>query len=139
MQKKITNNQQKIDAIHEIMRMDISRPHIISCRRVVRKRTLNQNAGYWLWMTFLQQETGNEKQDLHDFFLYKFPISREIEMFGEIQLIWCGTSAANTSQMSDHMNKIEIFCKTELGIDLPDLNSEKAIELFNYYKEQGFL
>ena len=35
-------------------------------------RSLPQNRLYWLWLTAISQKTGNEKDDLHEFFAKKF-------------------------------------------------------------------
>jgi hypothetical protein len=37
------------------------------------------------------------------------------------------------------MTNIEIYCASELGIELPDLKDKKTRELFEYFREKGIL
>ena len=36
--------------------------------RYTEPRTLSQNALMWLWFTCIEQETGTDKQDVHDYY-----------------------------------------------------------------------
>ena len=49
--------------------------------RYTEPRTLSQNALMWLWFTCIEQETGTDKQDVHDYYCNLYlrgqPLSKE--------------------------------------------------------------
>lgn len=139
MRIKVINNQQREKAFKKFREKDIKRATWIEQTEIKRKRTLDQNAGYWLWMTFLQEQTGSTKMELHDYFLDKYPIFNEVEINGKIRIIRIGTSRANIKQMSNYMNKIQIECSAEWGIELPELEGSKIVDMYNYYREKGVI
>ena len=36
------------------------------------KRSVSQNALYWLWLTCMESETGHDTDDLHDYFCQRY-------------------------------------------------------------------
>lgn len=139
MRIKVLNNQERENAFNKFREKDIKRATYIEQKEIRRKRTLDQNAGYWVWMTYLQEQTGSTKKELHDYFLDRYPIFKEMIINHKIHMVRIGTSGANVKQMSDHMNKIEIEVSSEWGIILPDLEKGKIIDMYNNYKEKGLL
>ena len=139
MRIKVTNNQQREEAFKKLREKDIKCATWIEQKEIRRKRTLNQNAGYWLWLTFLQEQTGSTKMELHDYFLDRYPIFNEVEINGKIRMVRIGTSGASIKQMSDHMNKIQIECSREWGIELPELEGNKIVDMYNDYREKGLI
>jgi hypothetical protein len=111
------------------------------------KRTLSQNSGYWVWMTYLWQLTGYDKNVWHIFFLNLYPIYKEITIMNRIELVTIGTSEADIQQMSQHMNSIKLHCedpekelkKAYPFIEMPDLKAKKTLEMYNYYREKGLI
>ena len=130
-----------IDSANELISNvpEIERAYILSCKCLRHKRTLNQNSGYWLWMGFLQDKTGHTKEFWHDYFLDRYPIYQTKILFNEVELYKSGTSSANTKQMSEHMNKIDLHCLNEFEIELPDLKSKQIIALYNELIDKGIL
>ncbi len=110
-------------------------------RQIRSKRTLNQNNGYWLWLTYLEDETGYKKMTWHRFFLKTFPTMIEEELMGRQDMVQITTSdpEMNTARMSAYMNNIVTWCATELEIELPDLIAESTRQMFDHYAERGLL
>ena len=96
--------------------------------KVSYKRSLSQNAGFWLWMAYLEQITGTSKQVYHDYFLEIFPTRIEVIVNGMKKLVTITTShpEMNTQRMSVLMNNIDQHCSTEFGITLPDLSEKNG-------------
>ena len=44
----------------------------VKIERFTEPRTLSQNALMWLWFTCIEQETGTDKQDVHDYYCNRF-------------------------------------------------------------------
>ena len=111
------------------------------------KRTLSQNAGMWVWMTYLAQLVGHDKNVWHDYFLTLYPIYKDVTIMGRITIVKIGTSEADTIQMSQFMNSIKMHCEDpekELKrafpeLVMPDLKSKRIVEQYNYYREKGYL
>jgi hypothetical protein len=110
-------------------------------KQIREKRTLNQNNGFWLWMTYLEEQTGHTKQELHDIFLDMFPTHVEVKDFAGTRMVAITTShpEMNTARMSTLMNHIDTYCSSELEITLPDLSEEKTRQMYEYYRERGLL
>jgi hypothetical protein len=99
-------------------------------------RSLNQNNLLWLWLSCIEDETGQDRNDLYTYFIKKFAPRKEVEIFGERQTVYLTTSKMNTKQMSKHLERIKIFSARELTISLPepnDLGFNEFHEKYKYY------
>ena len=68
----VYNYKTRDEAIKLASELDLSKHHQvkITCKRA--KRSVDHNALYWMWLTCIEQETGNYKNDLHDLFREKY-------------------------------------------------------------------
>ena len=97
------------------------------------KRTLDQNALLWLWLTCIENETGTDKDDLHEYFKGKFLGFKQNVFNGESYDVRLTTKKLNTAEFTEYLNKINQFASTELGIYLPnpkDLGFESFYEAY---------
>ncbi len=106
--------------------------------KIRRKRSLESNSYLWLLHTIEQEETGTDKDDIYLWCLNKFPTFKEIEVHDEVRLIQISSSAFDSKQMSTHIDNVRREMSMN-GIPSPDANSEKAIDAFNYYRDNGKL
>jgi hypothetical protein len=83
------------------------------------KRSIRQNSLYWMWLTCIQDETGNDKDYLHDYFARKFLGEQEIEVFGVKRTIPKHTPDNNTAEFKAYLDKIMHFAREEQSIYLP--------------------
>ena len=98
------------------------------------KRTLDQNKLYWLWLSCIAKETGNDKDDLHEYFIYKYLNPELVQVFEKMIYKRLSTSTLDTKQFTKYLNKIQVFANTELAIELPNPEDLKFAEFFEYYK-----
>ena len=89
--------------------------------KIVRKtkpRTIPQNSLMWMWFKCLEEQTGQPKEDWHDYYAAKF-LSRQV-MIGN-RLVWVPgrSSTLNSLQMTNFLNKVQADAATEWGINLP--------------------
>ncbi len=86
------------------------------------KRSLSQNALYWKWLEnvvdHVHEATGQDKEDIHEFFKRHFLAPKVKEVFGYIVQTW-STKNLNTAEMSEYLDKIYAWVTTELGLLLP--------------------
>jgi hypothetical protein len=83
------------------------------------KRSTKQNALYWMWLTCIQDETGNDKDYLHDYFARKFLGEEEIEVFGVKRKVPKHTPDNDTKEFTEYLDKIMHFAREEQSIYLP--------------------
>ena len=74
-----------------------------------RVRSLKQNSLYWVWLTYIEMETGQEKDDLHSFFKERFLKSEKIEILNHSYLKTQSTTALNTKEFTEYLDKIQLF------------------------------
>lgn len=105
----------------------------LKIERYTEPRTLNQNALMWLWFTCIEQETGTDKQDVHDYYCNLY-LRRTAYIKGKETVIAGSTSKLNTVQMTDFMNKIQADAAAEFGIVLPLPADRFYQEFINEYQ-----
>lgn len=101
-------------------------------------KTLPQNRYIWLICTIVGHDTGNDKQDIYDYWIDKFPTYNEIELFGETKLVRITLSQFSDVQARVFIDKI-IIDATQEGHVIPDPKDKAALEAYNYYRKLGLL
>ena len=105
----------------------------VKIERFTEPRTLSQNALMWLWFTCIEQETGTDKQDVHDYYCNLF-LRRASYIKGKETVIAGSTSKLNTVQMTDFLNKVQADAAAELGMTLPLPADRYYNEFINEYQ-----
>lgn len=108
--------------------------YTITIKRASEKRSINQNDLMWMWFACIERETGQPKQDVHDYYCKKF-LRRVIEWRGEQVVVVGRTKDMLKEQMSEFMTKIQADAAAEFGIQLPtpeDRYFESFYQQFNY-------
>lgn len=103
----------------------------VSIQRDVQKRTVNQNALMWMWFTCLEKETGQSKDDFHEYYCRKF-LKKLSPIDG--QMVVGGTSKLDTVAFTDFLNKVQSDASIEFGVTLPTPDDLYWEEFENYYK-----
>jgi len=83
-----------------------------------KSRSLRSNNYYWVYLTILEAETGNSKEDLHEYFKSKYLSHRVGYLNGNEIMLPPTTTTLSTVEMSEYIRKIEV----ESGIQSPDPN-----------------
>ncbi len=107
--------------------------YVLSIKRKTEPRTVSQNALMWMWFKCLEESTGTEKQDWHDYYCCKF-LRRESSFNGKRFTVVGGTSTLNTVQMTDFMNKVQADAATEWQITLPLPADRFYQEFIHHYR-----
>jgi hypothetical protein len=121
--------------IGQIKRLDLKKTYTVEITEKRVKRTISQNSLYWLWLTCIEFETGNDKDVLHDFFKFKYLKAEEIKIFDE-DIFRFSTTKLNTSQFKDYLDRIQVFASTELAIQLPDPKDKYWEEFYSFYSDK---
>jgi hypothetical protein len=109
-----------------------------------KQRTLSQNRLFWLWMTCIAVETGNDRNWLHDYYCQKFLPTKEeqIKTSKGVKIIYTqqGTSDLNTLNFKILLDKIKLDAEEEFTMDkehpfvLPNPDDIHFKEFYEHYK-----
>jgi dTDP-4-amino-4,6-dideoxygalactose transaminase len=90
--------------------------YTIEVKKWQNNRTNNQNNYYWMYLTIISDETGEDRNDLHELFKRKFlpPVYKQI--FGKEYKFPSSTTKLNKQDFSEYIMKIEILT----GIPAPN-------------------
>lgn len=121
--------------ISYIQRLDIKKLYTVEVLEKKANRSISQNSLYWLWLTCIEFETGNDRDELHEIFKKKFILPKKVNIYGtEIERY--STTDLDTAQFKQYLDKIQIFASTELAITLPDPESKYWDEFYSYYVDK---
>ena len=131
---EIKNKVTVLSSLENIFKLLANGEYILNVKKQASKRSLNQNALMWMWFACIENELGQEKEDIHDHYCKKF-LKREIEICGVRELVVSGTKNLTIEAMSNFMNKVQADAASEFGIILP-VPEDLAFEEFkNQYKQ----
>lgn len=83
------------------------------------RRSLPQNSLYWMWVACIADETGADRQQVHDELkAMLLPRDTVRGLFGDVPRP-ISTAKLDTAQFSAYLDKIEAFAMTDLDIRLP--------------------
>ena len=119
---QLTDEKTRKGVLDLIAALDISKPWQVQIEPVKKKRSLSQNALMWAWLNkvadIIHNETGQDADDVHEFFKAKFLPGKTVEINGEA-MTYRTTTKLTVSEMTEYMNKIYAFTTSELGLLLP--------------------
>ena len=135
MKRKLLTELDREMVISHIKRLDIKKVYTVEITERRIKRTISQNGLYWLWLTCISHETGNDKDILHEYFKHTFLIPESKYVFGQsIEIL--STAGLNTIQFKYLLDNVQVFASTELAITLPDPEDKRWEEFYDYYKDK---
>ncbi len=105
----------------------------ITCKRG--KRSIDQNSYYWLILNALEQETGNSKEDLHDYFRTEYLGIELCNVLGRDYERIRSTTVLDTAQFTQYIEKISVFASSELGFAIPDPKDLEFERFKDYYSK----
>ena len=89
--------------------------------KIVRKtkpRTISQNSLMWMWYKCMEDSTGQNKEDFHDYYKAKF-LTRQVAIGQRWVTVVGSTTDLNTLQMTKYLEQVKADAATEFGILLP--------------------
>jgi hypothetical protein len=135
MKRKLLTELDRDMVLAQIKRLDLKKVYTVEITERRIKRTISQNGLYWLWLTCISHETGNDKDDLHEFFKWKYLNPEKLYIFNDC-LIKYSTASLNTLQFKELLDKVQVFASSELAITLPDPEDKRWEEFYDYYKDK---
>ena len=130
---RVVNEQTKAVAISYIQKLQEGKQYNISISLKREKRSIQQNRLYHLWLNCISAETGNEVEDLHDYFKGRF-LARRVVVFGEERNAAISTTKLNTAEFTAFLDKVQQFAANE-GIILPNPEDLYFEQFYQQYKD----
>ncbi|MDR1097833.1 MAG: recombination protein NinB [Tannerella sp.] len=132
---KIFKNSDKTKVNNYINRLPDGKRYTVEVKLKRENRSIDQNRLYWLWISCISEETGNDRDTLHELFKQMYLGSEERIALNCQVAIRRSTSRLDTKEFTDYLNRIQQFVNTELGIILP--NPEDLIwdDFYAFYKD----
>jgi hypothetical protein len=91
--------------------------------RVIPVRSMPQNALYWAYLGIVEQETGNNANDLHELFKRTLLPPKFITVMGKEIKIPKSTTQLTKIEFGDYLDKISAEC----GVPLPNKEDLEAM------------
>lgn len=107
----------------------------LEMRKVPLKRSTDANALYWLWLTCLQDETGENKDQFHKFFKAKYIGTTEEEIFGLLVTSEPTTTDKSRKYFWEFMQQVKSEAASDFGVRLPLPKDQGFQEFYEKYSE----
>ena len=101
----------------------------IRISKISRKRSLNQNDFYWFYLNLIEKETGNDSNDLHQYFKGTLLSPRIGKVLGKVVKLARSTTSLNKIEFGDYLDKISALTL----IPIPD------VELYKKLRDEALL
>jgi hypothetical protein len=92
--------------------------YTIEVLKYKKNRSGRQNNYYWLYLSVISDETGDDSINLHEYFKRKFLPPRFIKILGREVKLPASTTKLNSAEFTNYIMRIE----AETGILSPDPN-----------------
>ena len=110
-------------AMDVLSTLSLDKPWSVVIEPYRKKRTTSQNALMWAWLDQVAQlvhdDTGTDKDDVHEFFKLKFLPVKTIVISGETKHIPGSTKELSAADMAAYMDKVYAWVTSNLGLILP--------------------
>jgi hypothetical protein len=134
--REIITTQQELDrAISRLKTYIINKnKYILTFGEIKEKRTLDQNKLYWVWLNCIEMETGNDKDELHEYFKDKLLPKMRLEMFDDTYERR-STKNLDTAMFSEYLERIKEFARDKLNIRLLSPEEKEFEAFYNCYAQ----
>lgn len=131
---KINNDRDIQKAIDYLLKLNLQKQYDISINLRKKIRTLPMNRLYWMWINCISKETGNEQNDLHEYFGNEWLPKIEVTLFNKQTVVKpISTTKLNTIQFKEYLDKVQVFASSELGLILPNPDDQYFDSMVDYY------
>ena len=134
MKFKVSSKADKQAVLAYLDKIVEGKAYDVTIVRHKERRTVDQNRLLWLWINCISDETGQDKNDLHEYFKQKYLGFDTRTMFGVQVYKSVSTSSLDTKQFTQYLEHIRSFASTELGIELPNPEDQYWDQFEEYYK-----
>ena len=132
MKRKLTSEVDREMVMAFIKRLDIHKLYTVEVIEKKPTRSISQNSLYWLWLTCIAFETGEDRNELHEYFKRKWLEPKDI-IINNDRFQYYSTKSLNKIQFKYYLDKLQVFANTELSISLPNPEDQYWDEFYRFY------
>ena len=100
--------------------IDFSKQYMCVIKRYYKKRSVDQNSLYWMWITAISEEIGEERDIVHEALKRKFLDWIKINLPGGLDYYFPShTPEQNTNEFNTYLSKIQVWASDFLNMYLP--------------------
>ena len=134
MKFTIRRQEDKQVVMSYLEKLPTDKPYYKSINHITIKKNIDQNSLYWLWLKCLQDETGEDKERLHEYFKARYLGVSTVEVFGVDVQMSASTTKLDTKEMTHYLDRIQQFALADLGIALPNPSDLYWEQFYQKYK-----
>ena len=134
MKFTIRRQEDKQAVMLYLEKLPTDKPYFAEIKQIRQRRTIDQNSLYWLWLKCLQDETGEDKDRLHEYFKARYLGVSTVEVFGVDVQMSASTTKLDTKEMTHYLDRIQQFALMDLGIALPNPSDLYWEQFYQKYK-----
>ena len=134
MKFTIRRQEDKQAVMSYLEKLPTDKPYFAEIKQIRRRRTIDQNSLYWLWLKCLQDETGEDKYRLHEYFKARYLGISTVEVFGVDVQMSASTTKLDTKEMTHYLDRVQQFALMDLGIALPNPSDLYWEQFYEKYK-----
>lgn len=134
MKKVLRTESDRQEFIRELKKAPLKTPLVAEFKQFRIMRSLSQNNLYWMWLRCIQDETGNDLEDLHDYFAGKYLSAEMREVFGYPVYRRQSTADLNTEQFTWFLDQVDKEAMSRLQIYLPQPGLPGWEEFYEKYR-----
>jgi hypothetical protein len=132
MRRQLKTELDREMVIAQIKRLDLTKSYSIEINLKRKIRSISQNNLYWLWLTCIEFETGNDRYYMHEYYKEIFIIPEVIEVRGK-KIEVKTTTNKDTLTFKNFLDKVQIDANTEWEIKLPLPEEQYWDEFYSFY------
>lgn len=134
MKFTIRRQEDKQAVLSYLEKLPTDKPYFAEIKQIRHRRTIDQNSLYWLWLKCLQDETGEDKERLHEYFKARYLGVSTVEVFGVDVQMSASTTKLDTKEMTHYLDRIQQFALADWGIALPNPSDLYWEQFYQKYK-----
>jgi len=134
MKFPIKDEYSRQHAINILKACDLKKDNMFELKQIRKKRTVDQNALMWCWLNFIEAETGNDADFMHEWFKEKF-CPEKSKTFNGVEIKIKSTKLLDTKEKTDYLEKIKIFMMEKAQIYLMSINDPQFHLFYSQYKK----
>ena len=127
MKFTLTTETVQQNCIDYLLNVNLDGKTQVQFSAVKSKRGRVQNDLYWVWMTYLQDEIGETKENLHFYFKHRFLKKDDLCVLGEYVPVEITTTKLTVKEFADYLTSIELFVIDKMGYNFPVCDDYKTV------------